>query len=101
MSDWVSKENLWRVGFCGDSLELMTWLSGLVTIHETVWNQDEHVLIFIVTNTDRTGTLFRSGGLAASKIYKYRLPIQPLLVDFSAPGSPSVLATCRSTSGLS
>ena len=97
MANWISGRNLWRVGFYGDAFPLIQLLSGLVTIHETIWNAEERVLVFIVTNEDKTGTLFRKGVLAANPIYKYRPPEQPLMVDFSSRGNPSARSASAST----
>lgn len=90
MRGWIGAPNLWRVGFYADALPLITLMSGLVTIHETIWNEDERVVVFIVTNNDRTGVLFRQGALAATPIYKYRSPEQGLLVELNSPGRTPV-----------
>lgn len=79
---WVGGNNLWRVGFYLEALPLINNLSGLVDILETIWDEKEQVLVFIVRSKDTTGRLFKlEGGLRANPIFRYRPPGQPLLAQ--------------------
>lgn len=80
---------MWRVGYHANSLMLISLMSGLVEIHDVVWNSDEHVLVFVVSSTDKTDTLFKKGSLVANPVYQYKKSDQPMLVDFSSRGSQS------------
>jgi hypothetical protein len=77
------------VGFHYEALEIIQLLSGLVKVREVVWQEEQKVLIFIVENIDKTGTLFRRGSLVATPIFKYQVPTQELLV--SSPGTKQAL----------
>ena len=85
MPEWLSGQGLWRVGFTTEALPLITLMSGLVEIHETFWDTDQQVLVFIVSSLDNTGTLFKQGVLRANPILKYRRIDQPVLAPMS-PG---------------
>jgi hypothetical protein len=74
--------NLWRVGFHIHSIAAINWLSGLVDIHETTWLPDQEAIVFMVTNRDTTGTLFRNGELQACPINGYQPTAQDMLVEW-------------------
>lgn len=74
--------NLWRVGFHIHAIAAINWLSGLVDIHETVWLPEQEAIIFVVTNRDKTGTLFRSGELQGCPINGYQPAKQDLAVEW-------------------
>jgi len=84
MSEWLSGQGLWRVGFTIEALPLINLLSGLVEIHETFWDEGQKVLVFIVSNLDCTGMLFKQGVLRANPILKYRKIHQPVLAPTSS-----------------
>lgn len=86
---WVGGNNLWRVGFYLNSLPLISNLSGLVEILETIWDEEEQVLVFIVRSKDVTGLLFKlKGGLRANPIFRYLPPCQPLLAEAKQSALP-------------
>lgn len=74
--------DLWRVGFHIHAIAAISWLSGLVDIHETVWLPEQEAIIFVVTNRDNTGTLFRSGELQGCPINGYQPAKQDLAVEW-------------------
>ena len=83
--NWIGGRDLWRVGFYMNAIPLINNLSGLVEILETIWDEKEQVLVFIVRNKDRSGRLFKvQGGLAANPILKYRVPDQGIVVESTA-----------------
>ena len=63
-----------------EGLPLVTLMSGLVEILESVWFADDKLLVFIVKSLDKTEMLFRQGALAANPIQRYRRVGQPLCV---------------------
>jgi hypothetical protein len=79
--DWISGDNLWRVGFHLDALPLIGIMSGLVEILMTVYDPQEKVVVFIVRSLDKTGALFHGGFLKGNQIQRYRLVDQGLLVQ--------------------
>ena len=81
MTPMKDRPEYWRVGFHLDSLSLINLLSGLVEVRETFWIPKEKVLVLIVENLDRTGTLFRRGSLVATPVFKYREPQQGIVAD--------------------
>lgn len=86
---WVGGNNLWRVGFYLNALPLVNNLSGLVEVLETIWEEDEQVLVFIVRSKDLTGKLFRvQGGLLANPIFRYCSPNQPLMAEARTTALP-------------
>jgi len=87
MPEWLSGQGLWRVGFTVEALPLITLMSGLVEIHETFWDAGQRVLVFIVSNLDNTGMLFKQGVLRANPILRYRRSNQPVL-------APTVQGSC-------
>lgn len=74
--------NLWRVGFHIHAIAAISWLSGLVEIHETVWLPDQEALVFVVTNLDKTSSLFRNGELQGCPINGYQPAKQDLAVEW-------------------
>lgn len=74
--------NLWRVGFHVNAIAAISWLSGLVDVHEAVWLPEQEALVFVVTNRDNTGTLFRTGELHACPINGYQPARQPIVVEW-------------------
>ena len=82
--DLVSGNGLWRVGFSIESLSLIRYLSGLVSIVSVFWNEDDNVLILIVRNKDISNVLFRSGILAAQPIKQYKVSQQGIVASFTS-----------------
>lgn len=78
---WVRKPDLWRINFHYNSLELITWLSGLVDVLEVVWLEEPGALSMVVRNRDRSGILFETGRLSAVKIKKFKTSEQALAVN--------------------
>ena len=76
---WFEGQNLWRVGFHLEALSLMQLLSGLVEIKLTAYDHVNDVVVFIVRSLD--WTLFRTGGLGANSISRYREIDQSILVE--------------------
>lgn len=69
-----------------DAIPLINNLSGLVEVLETIWQEEDRVLVLIVRNKDRSGRLFRvQGGLAANPIFKYLVSDQGIAVESKAP----------------
>jgi hypothetical protein len=71
------------VGFHIRAISAISWLSGLVDIHETMWLSEQEALVFVVTNQDKTGTLFHNGGLHGCPIKGYKFARQPIEVEWS------------------
>ena len=69
--NFVKGKDMWRVGFHVDAMSSISWMSGLVDIHETRWLPKQEALVFVVTNKDCTGTLFHRGELRACSIEGY------------------------------
>ena len=81
---WVIGSDMWRAGFVLDSLELISWMSGLVDVLECVWEDSDNAVVFIVKNN--CGELFKGeGGLCGTPVQGYRPPTQGLLVTASRP----------------
>ncbi len=80
--DVVVSGNLWRVGFHIHSIAAISWLSGLVDVHETLWLPDQEAIVFMVTNRDNAGVLFRSGDLQACPINGYQPTKQSIMVEW-------------------
>ena len=60
---------LWRVGFHLDFIHAIECLSGLIEIHEVLWMPKDDALVFLITNKDKSGTLFDGAkGLRAMPI---------------------------------
>ena len=74
--------DLWRVGFHIHAIAAITWISGLVDIHETEWLPDQEAIVFVVTNRDKTGTLFHNGELQGCPVNGYQPSKQDLLVEW-------------------
>lgn len=77
---WIRGANLWRVGFHADALEAINWMSGLIEVLDVMWYEEEQILLMVVSNYDRSGTLFKTGSLRATHIRKYKINNQPLMV---------------------
>ena len=76
----LTGDGLWSVGFTLSSLHLMQWLSGLVDVHEAIWIEDKDLLVFLVTNLDKTNLLFKGGRLVAAPLDRARPSGQGLAV---------------------
>jgi len=74
--------DLWRVGFHVNAIRAVSLLSGYVEVHDTVWLPKEEALVFVVTNRDTSGTLFRRGVLHGNPIGGFRPSKQPLMVEW-------------------
>lgn len=79
--EWIAGTNIWRAGFHISALGAISRLSGLVDILDAHWIPDKMVLMLTLENLDRTNTLFGPGGLLGSRVDKYQLTDQPLIVD--------------------
>jgi len=79
MKEWLSGQGLWRVGFTQEALPLINLMSGLVDVHEIIWDDQYKLLVFIVSNLDQTGVLFKRGVLRANPILRYQKSDQPVL----------------------
>lgn len=74
--------NLWRVGFHIRSIGLIQNLSGLVDIHEVVFLQEHATVVLVVSNKDKTGTLFGEGSLQGAQIPGFQPHPQGLGVEW-------------------
>jgi hypothetical protein len=78
---WIVGTDLWRAGFHISALSAISRLSGLVEILDAHWIPEKMVLMFTLKSLDQTGTLFGPGGLLGSRVEKFQITDQPLIVD--------------------
>jgi hypothetical protein len=82
LQEAVIGDGLWRVGFHVHAIAAITRLSGLVDIQETLWLGDQEALVFLVKSKDKSGSLFRDGGLQGCPVNGYYPTKQGLVVDW-------------------
>jgi hypothetical protein len=73
---------LWRLGFQIQTIAAINLLSGLADIHEIEWLPDREIFVLVVTNRDKTDTLFREGMLGGCPINEYQPTKQGLVVEW-------------------
>lgn len=78
---WIEGTNIWKSGFHVSAFPAISRMSGLVEVLDVHWIDDKRILMFTLRNLDRTGTLFGPDGLLGSKVEKYQLSEQPLVVE--------------------
>jgi hypothetical protein len=67
---WVVGDNLYHIAFDLSGFPLITFLSGVVDVLETIWNEDNGLLSFIVRV--KVPRLFEDGDLIAEPLRRYR-----------------------------
>lgn len=80
-TQWIEGSNIWKSGFHISAFPSISRLSGLVEVLDVHWIEDKMILMLTLRNLDRTGTLFGQGGLLGSRVGKYQISDQPLIVD--------------------
>jgi hypothetical protein len=78
---WIEGSNIWKSGFHLNAFQSISRLSGLVEVLDVHWVEDKMVLMFTLRNLDRTGSLFGPGGLLGSRVEKYQISEQSLIMD--------------------
>jgi hypothetical protein len=91
---WVAGDNLYHIAFDLSGFPLIQHLSGVVDILETVWNEDEGLLSFIVrAKKDR---LFEEGDFIAQPLRRFRRTRMGMILVETQATCPSCRGDCQS-----
>lgn len=84
---WVAGDNLYHIAFDLSGFPLIPFLSGIVDVLETVWNEDSQLLSFIVRG--KVPRVFEDGDLIAQPLRRYRRTRMGMILVESDSTCPS------------